>query len=137
LVAEALEEEVALTVLGRLRQGAAGFGRALRPAVPPLAKGIAYGGATVLGLGALGSVLDSFGHVLHPPGQVVPIDTDPRRPGPESVGFYDPVTGRLVTYGAPPADKGNADRSTLSLGTWLIIGGATVLVVVAITKPWK
>jgi hypothetical protein len=130
-----LEQEVALSLRGRLRGAAVGIGRALRPAVPPLAKGVAYGGAAVAGLYALSHTAQSIGQAFHPPAQPLPIDTDPSRPGPESYGIFDPLTGRLVTFGAPPADKGLPDRTVKDLGTWLILGAAAVLVVVALTRP--
>ena len=84
---------------------------ALKPAVKPLSYGAAVVGGG-LAVGYAGSrIATAAGRAFNPPAQTGTFDTDPTRPGPESGYVFDPRSGRTITYGDPPSDRGNPDRN--------------------------
>ena len=118
--------------LTSLRRGTVGFGRALRPAVAP----IAIGGATLLGLHGVTVALDSWGRVQNPPAQTGTIPYGTPNPndgqGGQAGFFFDPRTGRSFFFGDPPHEGSGPERSDERVTKTALIAGAAAIAAVAL-----
>ena len=119
------------TFLTSLRRGGVGFGRALRPAVGP----IAIGGAALIGLHGVQLALDSYGKVQNPPAQTGTIPYGTPNPndgqGGEAGFFFDPRTGRSFFFGDPPNEGSGPERSDERVTKTALIAGAAAIAAIA------
>lgn len=117
--------------LTSLRRGSVGFGRAMRPAVGP----IAVGGAALIGLHGIGLALDSYGRVQNPPAQTGTIPYGSPTPTDKSgqAGFFfDPRTGRTFFFGDPPHEGAGPERSEERVTKTALIAGAAIIAAIAL-----
>lgn len=105
-----------------------GLGRGLRPAVKPLA----YGLAASTALYGASVVVRRVGEARNPPLQYRTVDPDPYRVGDESTLAFDPRTGRTLTFGAAPTDKGDNERSEERTTNLLIWGGLAAIAAIVV-----
>ena len=113
-----------------LRRGAVGFGRALRPAIGPLA----VGGAALIGLHGVQLAVDSYGRLQNPPAQTgsIPYGTPTPNDGSGEAGyFFDPRTGRTFFFGDPPTEGSGPERSEERVTKTALIAGAAAIAAVA------
>ncbi len=117
--------------LTSLRRGGVGFGRALRPAIGPLA----IGGAALIGLHGVQLALDSYGRVQNPPAQTGTIPYGTPNPndgqGGEAGYFFDPRTGRSFFFGDPPTEGSGPERSDERVTKTALIAGAAAIAAIA------
>lgn len=98
------------------------FGRGLAPAVKPLA----IAAPVAAGGWAGNRALKAYGNARNPPLQ--------RENLGGSTVLFDTKTGRQTTFGAPPTDKGDNERSEEEMTKWLLGFGALAAVVIVVLR---